>query len=73
MPAWAREAQGHYPGMFIARPTQTDAAALAPFPEPGRVYLIDPLGQLMMEYSPRAEPRGMIEDLERLLRISYVG
>lgn len=73
MPAWAREAQGHYPGMFIARPTQPDAAALAPFPGSGRVYLIDPLGQLMMEYSPAAEPGGMIEDLERLLRISYVG
>lgn len=73
MPAWAHEAQGHYPGMFIARPPQADAAALAPFPGAGRVYLIDPLGQLMMEYSPQAEPKGMIEDLERLLRISYVG
>lgn len=72
-PDWAREAQGHYPGMFIARPQQAEAAALAPFPAPGRVYLIDPLGQLMMEYPLQAEPKGMIEDLERLLRISYVG
>lgn len=73
MPAWVQEAQGHYPGMYIAGPAQADAAALAPFPGAGRVYLIDPLGQLMMEYSPQAEPKGMIEDLERLLRISYVG
>ncbi|BCO32583.1 hypothetical protein TspCOW1_26860 [Thiohalobacter sp. COW1] len=72
-PDWAREARGHYPGMQIARPRQQGAAALTPFPAAGRVYLIDPLGQLMMEYPLQAEPAGMIEDLERLLRISYVG
>ena len=38
-----------------------------------RVYLIDPLGNLMMSYAPDANPKGMLEDLKRLLRLSHVG
>jgi cytochrome oxidase Cu insertion factor (SCO1/SenC/PrrC family) len=39
----------------------------------GRVYLIDPLGNLMMFYTPEAKPKGMLEDLKRLLRLSHIG
>jgi hypothetical protein len=39
----------------------------------GRVYLIDPLGNLMMWYAPDAEPKGMLDDLKRLLGLSHVG
>jgi hypothetical protein len=38
-----------------------------------RIYLIDPLGNLMMSYSPEAKPKGMLEDLKRLLGLSHVG
>jgi hypothetical protein len=38
-----------------------------------RVYLIDPLGNLMMSYAPDAKPKGMLEDLKRLLGLSHVG
>jgi hypothetical protein len=38
-----------------------------------RVYLIDPLGNLMMSYAPDAKPKGMLEDLKRLLGLSQVG
>ncbi len=38
-----------------------------------RVYLIDPLGNLMMSYAPDARPKGMLEDLKRLLGLSHVG
>jgi hypothetical protein len=38
-----------------------------------RVYLIDPLGNLMMCYSADARPKGMLEDLKKLLRLSHVG
>lgn len=71
MPAWAGEAAQHYPGLDIARTAAPEAAAV--FPPAGRIYLVDPLGNLMMEYALDADPRGMIKDLERLLRISYVG
>ncbi len=39
----------------------------------GRVYLVDPLGNLMMYYYRDADPRGMLQDLKRLLKISSVG
>jgi cytochrome oxidase Cu insertion factor (SCO1/SenC/PrrC family) len=39
----------------------------------GRVYVIDPLGNLMMYYPPDAKPKGMLEDLKRLLRLSHIG
>lgn len=71
MPAWAGEVARHYPGLDIARASTSGASAA--FPAAGRIYLVDPLGNLMMEYALDADPRGMIKDLERLLRISYVG
>lgn len=70
-PAWVGEVQEHYPGLLIAHPVAAGGAER--FPAAGRVYLVDPLGNLMMEYAADADPRGMIKDLERLLRISYVG
>jgi SCO1/SenC len=39
----------------------------------GRIYLIDPLGNLMMSYAADAAPKGMLEDLKRLLGLSHVG
>lgn len=68
---WITELEAHYPGLAVARPG-SDMGDTG-FPVPGRIYLVDPLGNLMMEYAADAEPRGMIKDLERLLRISYVG
>jgi hypothetical protein len=39
----------------------------------GRIYLVDPLGNLMMQYPPQALAKGMIEDLKRLLKLSHIG
>lgn len=41
--------------------------------EKHRIYLIDPLGNLMMRYSPDTNPSGIIKDLNRLLRASHIG
>jgi hypothetical protein len=38
-----------------------------------RVYLIDPLGNLMMSYAAGTASKGMLEDLRRLLRLSSIG
>jgi hypothetical protein len=38
-----------------------------------RIYLIDPLGNLMMSYAPGAAPKGLLTDLKRLLGLSHVG
>jgi cytochrome oxidase Cu insertion factor (SCO1/SenC/PrrC family) len=37
------------------------------------IYLVDPLGNLMMRYPGDPEPAKMIKDLERLLKVSRVG
>jgi cytochrome oxidase Cu insertion factor (SCO1/SenC/PrrC family) len=52
----------------LDRLTGTDGSAVLP-----RVYLIDPLGNLMMSYAADAKPKGMLEDLKRLLRLSSIG
>jgi cytochrome oxidase Cu insertion factor (SCO1/SenC/PrrC family) len=71
MPTWVGELAKHYPGLTVARTATGKDAEL--FGTAGRVYLVDPLGNVMMEYALDANPRGMIKDLERLLLISYVG
>lgn len=38
-----------------------------------RVYVIDPLGNLMMFYPGGADPSGMKKDLKRLLKVSQIG
>jgi cytochrome oxidase Cu insertion factor (SCO1/SenC/PrrC family) len=37
------------------------------------IYLVDPQGYLMMRYAPDVERRGLLADLERLLKISKIG
>lgn len=39
----------------------------------GNIYLVDPLGNLMMRYPPGYEARGMYKDLMRLMTYSWVG
>lgn len=37
------------------------------------IYLIDPLGNLMMRFPRDPDPKGMIKDLQRLLKTSQIG
>lgn len=39
----------------------------------GRIYLVDPLGNLMMKYDPDAPQKGLLEDLKKLLKLSHIG
>lgn len=39
----------------------------------GELYLIDPIGNIMMRYSVENEPRGILSDIKRLLKISKIG
>ncbi len=38
-----------------------------------RVYLVDPIGNLVLSYEPGADASGMRKDLARLLRVSQIG
>ena len=73
------ELQTHFPGQVIA-PAGGETALLQAFvldkQDPltaDRVYLVDPLGNLIMKYEPGVEPQGMIKDLEKLLKYSGLG
>lgn len=35
-----------------------------------RIYILDPLGRLMMRYAPEAPPKDVLKDMERLLKAS---
>jgi hypothetical protein len=52
------------------------AALLAQFPEGARaqsLYVVDPLGNLMMSYDASGDPHGLLLDLRMLLRLSHIG
>jgi hypothetical protein len=49
---------------------------LAQFPAENRehtLFIVDPLGNLMESYDARANPRGLLEDLKKLLTLSHIG
>ena len=69
-----------HPDLITVRADAAAAPLLALLPgreanQPGAepVYLIDPLGNLMMSYSGDVKPKGMLEDMKRLLRLSSIG
>ncbi len=59
------------------RVARAGAELVAAFPAPAsaadHIYLVDPLGNLMMRFPRDPEPRLMIKDLARLLKASQVG
>jgi len=61
-------------GTRIARASAGDAAA---FPAEGapsdHIYLVDPLGNLMLRFPRDPDPAKMVQDLERLLKYSGFG
>jgi cytochrome oxidase Cu insertion factor (SCO1/SenC/PrrC family) len=74
-----------HPDLIAVRMSPAAAPLLALLPRRGsdnenggdanaqRIYLIDPLGNLMMSYAPDVKPKGMLEDMKRLLRLSQIG
>jgi len=66
-------AQEH-PGMAVA--ASPDRALLDLFPEQERshsLFVVDPLGNLMMRYDVRQDPKGLLQDLKKLLSLSHIG
>jgi hypothetical protein len=50
-----------------------DAELLKAFPDAEHIYLVDPLGNLMMRFPADADPSRLIKDLQRLLKYSRFG
>jgi len=70
-----------YSNMTVARVSVEQAQQIAPdfliegvsMQDAERVYIIDPLGNLMMYYPPGIDPGGMLKDLKKLLKYSKIG
>lgn len=70
-PALLRE----HEGLIVARPPDASLLEeLAPSRSPARyIYVIDPLGSLMLRFPGHPDGRKMLKDLARLLRVSRIG
>jgi hypothetical protein len=73
------ELKAAHPDLIAIRASAADEPLLALLPTVSgavnshRVYLIDPLANLMMLYAPEARSKGMLDDMKRLLRLSSIG
>ncbi len=47
--------------------------AFPPADRSSMIFIVDPLGNLMMRYDSRRDPTGLLEDLQTLLRLSHIG
>jgi cytochrome oxidase Cu insertion factor (SCO1/SenC/PrrC family) len=80
-PAVQELAGKEYPELTVVPVTAAQAAAMAPLfriddtamHQAERIYIVDPLGNLMMYYAPDAEPNGVLRDLRKLLKSSRIG
>lgn len=69
-----------HPGLLVAS-VDSDAGQrlLQAFPDgdsavtSGKLYVVDPLGNLMMSYPGDVPPKSILNDLERLLKLSHIG
>lgn len=64
-----------HPGLHVWRPA--DAAFAAQFPaaqSPAKhIYLVDPLGNLMLRFPEQPDPKLIMKDLKLLLKASQIG
>jgi cytochrome oxidase Cu insertion factor (SCO1/SenC/PrrC family) len=69
------EAAASYPGTWLIRAAHSGLTGLFPAAAAvaDHIYVIDPLGNLMMRYPRDPDPQLMIKDLKRLLKASGIG
>jgi cytochrome oxidase Cu insertion factor (SCO1/SenC/PrrC family) len=72
--------QAEHAGLILANGADAAAQQVLPvFPAvdgasgTGRIYIVDPLGNLMMSYAPDAPQKALLEDLKKLLKLSHIG
>lgn len=71
--------QKHYPGTFHFTISSEKIGQLAMnLPKKlalkkGSLYLVDPHGNIMLFYTPDAAPKGILKDLQRVLKVSQIG
>jgi hypothetical protein len=56
-----------FANFIVSLPTKTLALSV------GAIYLVDPLGNVLMSYALDANPAGLLKDLKHLLGVSQIG
>jgi hypothetical protein len=68
---------GVHPGLkVIAAPDAAASTLVRAFPAAQRehaLFVVDPLGNLVMRYDVRQSPKGLLSDLQKLLKLSHIG
>ena len=62
-------------GLVVLEAAGADAV-VSQFPAGERehaIYIVDPLGNLMMRHDARDDPKGLLTDLKKLLKLSHIG
>jgi hypothetical protein len=73
-PPTSAELTAQHPGIIVVRGDSRQWDALPGFDgATGSIYLLDPLGNLVLRYPAEPDIRGLARDLERLLRASRIG
>ena len=73
-PAPVPQLLAQHPGLISARTDPEQWAALpGAAAAPANIYLLDPLGNIVLRYPAEPDIRRMAKDLERLLRASRIG
>jgi hypothetical protein len=66
-----------HPGLMVINATGHDGEVLVrQFPESNRthaIFIVDPLGNLMLQFDTRTNPKGLRDDLTKLLKLSNIG
>ena len=76
LPPRARILAEHFASIVLDATSEDGQRVLREFPAADRantLFVVDPLGNLMMRYDARQNPRGLLEDLKKLLRLSQIG
>ncbi len=63
-----------HPGLKVLE--AREPGLVAEFPADGRphfLFIVDPLGNLMMRFDVRQNPKGLLQDLKKLLSLSHIG
>jgi hypothetical protein len=63
-----------HPGLQVLRPQSAGADfGITDLFQPGHIFVVDPLGHVMMRFPLDVDPNRMKKDIARLLRASRVG
>jgi hypothetical protein len=67
---------GEHPGLNVIDAGSGHAGLLARIPPQDRehsVFVVDPLGNLVLRYDSREDPKGLLSDMKKLLKLSHIG